>query len=84
MKILLLISLITCVNFAIAQDKKIDNSITIHNLSDSEQNIWINAVSYNVSFNSSLRVPCNQDETIEVQYIDESVNLSCGSKKEIK
>ena len=67
-----------------AQDTKTDNSITVHNLSNTVQHIWVNAVSYNVSFNSTLRVPCNSGENIEVQHIDESVILSCGSKKELK
>jgi hypothetical protein len=67
-----------------SQDVKHDDSITVHNLTNENQHVWVNAVSYDVSNNTSLRVPCNLGENIEVQHIDESVILSCGSKKEVK
>ncbi len=79
---LLLISMALCSN-AFAQIEKIDNSITVHNLSNTKQQLWVNAVNYNVASTSSLRVPCNANENIEVQYIDKSSLLACGSKMEI-
>jgi hypothetical protein len=82
-KVLFLISMTLCSN-AFAQTEKIDNSITIHNLSNAKQQLWVNAVTYNVASTSSLRVPCNTNENIEVQYLDDSKILNCGSMMEIK
>lgn len=84
MKIILILILTFLSSSVFAQDAKIDNSITVQNLSSEAQYLWVNAVSYNISLNSNLRVPCNSGENIEVQYIDESVILPCGSKKELK
>ena len=82
MKILfILISLI--LSSSIYAQEKTDNSITVHNLSSDSKHVWVNAVSYNILHNTSLRVPCNSGENIEVQYIYESTILPCGSTKEL-
>ncbi len=84
MKIPLLFVSITFCSNSFALSEKIDNSITIHNEFNAQQQLWVNAVSYDIASNSSLRVPCNLGENIEVQFINESVILACGSKKELK
>ena len=80
---LLIVSVLLSSNIY-AQDIKTDKSITVHNLSNLNQQLWVNAVSYNISFDTSLRVPCNLGEEIEVQYIDNSQHYDCGSKIGLK
>ena len=84
MKIIIILISTVFTGISFAQKTNTDNSITVLNLSNEEQFIWVNAVSYDIASNSNLRVPCNLGENIEVQYIDEIVMLSCGSRKELK
>lgn len=67
----------------LADEKEVDNSITVHNFTTKDQAVWVNAVNYSVSFDSSLRVGCYSGESIEVQVGNKSSYYDCGSSVEL-
>ena len=60
-----------------------DNSITVHNSSETTKQVWITGESHIIETGSSLRVPCYAGESIYVQSEKNTNVLLCGEKKVI-
>lgn len=59
------------------------NSVDIHNLSKTQQNIWVNGDIHSIELEGSLWVPCLPEENIEIQFSEEIEVLTCGDVMEI-
>jgi len=82
-KVIVLLCLVLSVASNAQDTKIVDNSITIHNFSGDEQQVWVNALFYKVTIGSSLRVGCHPGESIETQIANKIVYYDCGSKVEL-
>ncbi len=60
-----------------------DNSITVHNSSETTKQVWVSGESHKIETGNSLRVPCYAGESIYVQSEKNTNILSCGEKKVI-
>ena len=61
----------------------IDNSVTVHNMSEKTKQIWVSGEEFNIRKDSSLIVPCYPGESVYVQSIENTNLILCGTTKEI-
>ena len=60
-----------------------NNNIQLTNFSNSSKIIEINNDVYEIKLNSTLRVPCVENEVLEMLNDKKFENLLCGTKKEL-
>lgn len=62
---------------------EVSNSISIHNSSKTEKEIWINGEYFLLEKETSLWLPCLAEEKVEIQYAEAIDNVSCGEVFEV-
>jgi hypothetical protein len=66
-----------------AESDNFYNSLTFINNQQNVAQIWINSISYQISTDSVLRVPCDQTDVFDLQTGYEIERVKCGTIKEI-
>ena len=62
---------------------EVKNSVSVHNLSNTEKKIWVNGEYFQVEAITSLWIPCLAEEKVEIQANEFIKVISCGEALEV-